>query len=83
MKIQEQQLKKLRLLDLKELSSMVLNKKNEIINLKRQIRFGKVKNTSKIQQNKKDVARILTIISEKAEKQVQQNIENNQKNNDK
>ncbi|MFH1749391.1 MAG: 50S ribosomal protein L29 [bacterium] len=83
MKTQKQQIKKLHTLDLKELSNMVSKKRTEIINLKRQIRFGKVKNTSKIQQSKKDLARILTIISEKAEQQVQQSLENNQKKDDK
>ena len=81
MKTQEQQLQKLRTLDLKELSNIVFKKRTEVIDLKRQIRFGKVKNTSKIQKSKKDLARILTIISEKAEQQVQQSIENNPKTN--
>lgn len=78
MKKQKEELKNLRKLNLKELISLVSQKRTELARLKRELKFGKLKNCKKVQDTQKALARILTIISEKAEEKATEKVLNKQ-----
>ncbi len=57
--------KELRKLDEKELSKKLLDKRKEYANMFYEKRLGKVSNTSKLKVARKEISRILTVLSEK------------------
>ena len=68
-KIQEE-IKSYRALMVSDLLKMLLEKEDQLIRLKRQLLFGKISNHRDLKKIKKDIARIQTIISEKAEEEI-------------
>ena len=74
MKIKEDYLKKIRSYNIPELRVMEGEKKIELSQLKRDLKFGKLKNCKKVENIKKEIAKILTVISEKAEVQTRMKI---------
>ena len=68
MKIQEMREK-----TIDELSTLVLDSKKELFDLKFQKSLGKLEDSSKIAKTKKVIAQAKTIISEKANKEVKEN----------
>lgn len=75
MKAEIEELKNLRKADLKILVAKTKEDRLEIQKLKRELKLGKLKNSKKLHITKKHLARILTIISEKAEEQIQKQIQ--------
>ena len=60
--------KEVRDLDLNQLESQVKELKHELFNLKLQKTLGQLQNTAKIQEVRRDIARMKTILTEKTGK---------------
>ena len=48
-----------------ELDAQLKDKKSELFNLRFQLAIGQLENTARIQQCKRDIARVMTIIRQK------------------
>lgn len=66
----QQQLKKYQDMEIFDLMKLASEKKRTLIELKRQLLFGKLTNHEELRKIKKEVARILTLVSEKAELEI-------------
>ncbi len=60
--------KEIKSVDVTELDKLFIKNKNELNNLYIEHKMGKLKNTRNIFLKRKDIARILTLISEKRRK---------------
>ena len=63
--MKKKELKKLREKDIAQLNKILMEEKKKLFELKLQIKLGKIKNVKEIKKVKKNIAQILTIISEK------------------
>ena len=67
----KEQLKKYRKMTLRELARAEQKIRQKIFDLKMKLPLGKVKNTAQLKELKKELARIMTIMREKAKEELE------------